>query len=418
VRGQAEHVAGLISLASLILLAYVAGNVALELQRLGSQIAGEVQASKELLEVVRVNEAYIEIRSRWDGDSHIKYLILCNAYVCNLTSADAYVPRRGSAVVALLNGSSDTNQVCVITANENMFCADPHTASTREPNQAQPQPRNARYVAERVPPMYAFRPNVPTYQDSNVVHMWIWRQSKYPLISNEGIYIYAYPSDQAFFVTELDDLLPSLDIVISCDPPQFPSQNGLIWIKNCTVGTPKVYDNVTKMFDRDDATSTSFIGSGTYFMIDLGQVYTSGVFVITLAGFSYVPSPGTSATMYFGTEPWNPTAYSVLFMVTSSDIYNPPNLLPGVPLHVKGTYNGTVAFWVDSIPGGVRYIWLNASYLNIASVEFYPSSAFKSYITATDPLVPQGLDVYPRTITALAVPGTSLRIIEEIIEET
>jgi len=413
VRGQAEHIAGLISLASLILLAYVAGNTALELQRLGSQIAGEVLASKELLEVIRANETHIEIRSRWDGDSLIEYLILCDAYACNITSADTYVPRRRSAVVALLNGSSVANQVCVITANENMFCTDSNIASTQESNQAPPQPRRAWYVAERVPPTYIVRPegtpNGTTYGDYNVTRMWKWRLSKYPLVSNEGLYIYAYPADRAFFATELDDLLPTLPLVVSNSSPQFPSQGGLIWINYNLIGGPFVLSDVANMFDHDDSTPTniSVPNPRTVFVIDLGQVYTNGVFFIYITfDPRYLPAPSSTAvyaTLYFGAELWNPTA--------SSDV-----LAVIVPVFGYRTYTGgALAYWIDSIPGGVRYIWLNASgvVIDIYSVEFYPPSALKPYIIATNPLVPQGLDVYPRTVMALAVPGTSLRIIEE-----
>lgn len=379
-KGQAEHIAGLISLASLILLAYVAGNTALELQKLGRQIADEVLASKELLEIVRANETRIEIRSRWDGDSWIKYLILCNAYVCNLTSVDTYVPRRGSVDVASLDGLDVANQICVITANENMFCTDSHTASVQEPNQTPPQPRRAWYVVERIQPTYITSASGFAF-DSNVWRIWYWRQNKYLLIQNAGIFLYAYPQNRAFLVTELDDIIPSL------------YQQGKVWINT---SAPCPGTDVSHMLDHDDSTSTSFCNAyegAPILIIDLGQVYTDGVFYIAY-------STGYGFMVYFGTDLSTPTATSLI----GGSAGNKPN-----------------AYWLGSVPGGVRYIWLACYYygrpvvcdINIQSIEFYPPQSYKSYIIAADPLVPQGLDAYPRTIMAVAVPGTSLRIIEE-----
>jgi len=394
-KGQAEHIAGLISLASLILLAYVAGNVTLELQKLGRQLSGEVLASKELLEVVRVNETHIKIRSRWDGDSWVRYVILCDAYVCNLISVDTYVPRRGSAVTASLNGLGVANQICVVTANENMFCADSNTASVQELNRALPQPRMSWYVVERVPPTYAISPTptgsgIPSQWDYNVTRLWVWRQNKYPLVSNEGLYIYAYPADGAFLVTELDDVLLSLH------------KQGII-----NISISERVSNATTMFDHDDSTS-AFVNADTaertYIIIDLGQVYTSGVLVITTFPSTHPDLLNTHATLYFGATLYEPVAYSILYVST---------FVSNVGI-VKVGLNGTVAYLLDSIPGGVRYIWLNATLrFYIASLELYLPSSYKSYIIAADPLVPQGLNLYPRTITALAVPKTSLRIIEE-----
>jgi len=387
VKGQAEHITILISLASLILLAYVAGNTALELQKLGRQIAGEVLVAKELLEMVRVNESHIEIRSRWDGDSWIRYFILCDAYVCNLTSVDTYVPRRGSVVVASLDSLDVASQICVITANENIFCTDPHTASVQELNQAPPQPRRAWYVVERVQPTYITSASGFAF-DSNVWRIWYWRQNKYPLVQDAGIFLYAYPQNRAFMVTELDDIILSL------------YQQGNVWINTTALCSET---DVSYMFDHDDSTSTSFCNSysfATVFIIDLGQVYTDGVFYIAYS------TPGHSFTLYFGTNLSTPTASSTI----GGSAGNKPN-----------------AYWLDSVPGGVRYIWLvcttysvvfdqivtGSCSIDIQSIEFYPPQSYKSYIIAADPLVPQGMSVYPRTIMVVAVPGTSLRVIEE-----
>jgi len=400
VKGQAEHIAGLISLASLILIAYVAGNTALELQRFGRQLAGEVLATKELLEIARVNETHIEVRSRWDGDSWVRYLVLCDVHVCNLTSVDVYVPRRGSTVVTSSDGLGDAAQICVITANENMFCSDSDTASAQELNQEPTQLRRALHTVERVPPTYAARPSGVTIGDTNVTRLWVWRQDKYPLFSNGRLYIYAYPADGAFFVTELDDIL--------C------SENSGITMVFYRVRDPE------KMFDHDDSTAAyAFAWGQTIFVIDLGQVYTSGVLIITLRGL-YQIYEGYYADLYFGTTLYEPTASSRLFDVikVSSWFYLYPDPIGSGYIassyRVRGTANGTLAFLLDSVPGGVRYIWMNISGgLYIASLELYLPSSYKSYIIATDPLVPQGMYVYPRTITALAIPGTSLRVIEE-----
>jgi len=367
VKGQAEHIAGLISLASLILIAYVAGNAALELQRLGGQIAGEVLAAKELLEIVRVNGTHIDIRSRWDGDSWIKYLILCDAYVCNLTSVDAYVPRHGSTVVASLDGLGVANQICIITANENMFCTDSNTASTQEPNQAPPQPRRAWYVVERVPPTVAWE-----RQEGNVTALWNWRQVKYLLIAGSGIYVYAYPTNTAWILTELDDLVPAL-------------YNEGKAVFNTSLLLRASDSDLWKLMDHDDGSVVCF-SPGRIVTIDLGQTYTDGVV--------YVSSPfmyGAAIYVYFGDDPYTAKAYG----------YFVNTMQPGK------------AFWLGSVPGGARYIWIESSYVCISSIEFYPPQSYKSYIIAADPLVPQGLYVYPRTIMAVAIPGTSLRVIEE-----
>jgi len=375
VRGQAEHIAGLISLASIILLAYVAGNVALELQRFGSQVAGEVLAAKELLEIARVNETHIEIRSRWDGDSWIKYLILCDVYFCNLTSVDTYVSRRGSAVVASLNGSGVVNQICVITANENMFCTDSNTASAQESNQAPPQPRRAWYVVERVPPTVA-----SARQGGNVTALWNWRQVKYLMIAGSGIYLYAYPVNQAWILTELDDLVPALynedKVVFNLSLFRVPGPSAPT--------TPDVW----LLMDHDDGTYLCW-SPGRIVTIDLGQTYTDGVVYVHIPPF--YTGLGT-LYVYFGDDPYTAKAYGEL----------------------PSTSELAKAFWLGSIPGGARYIWIETSTgMCISSIEFYPPQSYKFYIIATDPLVPHGLNAYPRTIMAVAVPGTSLRIIEE-----
>jgi len=396
-RGQAEYIAGLISLIALILVAYVAGSLALQLRELGLRLADEVYGSRESLAVVRINETHVEVRSGWDGHSEVVLMLLCDNGGCNTTSAKISIPRWSSATMgAPLNGNA--GRVCVITAYGNMFCNRDDRGSNG--GSAAPSITIAYAMAVcRLLPDVA--PSLPRYYKCDYyaigynysvepiygTGMIVLQRLNKVLLSPGYLHLQAYPPSDVMVVGEWDDIM---DEVYMKD--------------NVTLGDPnynKFYGDPAAMFDHDD--STGFTMSGTIYPdewnrhrvleVDLGNHYDDGLLLIRFT----IAIPGSTG-IYVGDDLESPK-YS--FIVSLLGTSTPP-------------MHGYIVVRFNVFGGG-RYIWIHTNQsLTIWSLEFYPPEALNRTVIEVPADYLQGFRDYPLTVTIFATPDSPrwFRLIE------
>jgi len=401
VKGQAEYIAGLISLTALILVAYVAGSFALQLRELGLRLADEVYGSRESLAVSRINETHVEVRSEWDGDSEVVLMLLCDNGGCNATSAKISIPRWSSATVgAPLNGGA--GRVCVITAYGNAFCDRDDRGSNGGSAAPSVTIAYAMVVCQQVPDVL---PSLPYYYRCNYnaigynysieriygVGMIVLQRLNKVLLSPGYLHLQSYPPNDVMVVVERDDIM---DELYQKDLVKLLNQSGYVRFNGDPVA----------MFDHDDATNFTITGPAWTNLsdartraveVDLGSHYDDGLLLVRFT-ISYYGSTG----IYVGDDPENPK-YSLelsLFGVGSPPI------------------DGYIVIRFSSFGGG-RYIWIHTNQvLKIWSLEFYPPEALNRTVLEVPADYLQGYRDYPLTVTIFATPDLPrwFRLIETI----
>jgi len=392
VRGQAEYVAGLISLTALILVAYVAGSLALQLRELGLRLADEVYGSRESLAVTRINETHVEVRSGWDGDSEVVLVLLCSNSGCNATSAKISIPKWSSATVeAPLNRNAD--RVCVITAYGNMFC----DRDDRGGNSASVAPSvtiaYVMVVCEQVPavpgpisgPYYRCNYSAVGYNYSVEriygVGMIVLQRLNKVLLSPGYLHLQSYPPNDVMVVGEWDNIMDEV------------YREGLVRLLNLT-GYAQFYGDPAAMFDHDDATNFTITGPRyidlsdvrTRVMeVDLGRRYDDGLLFarFTLRSFG-------STGIYIGDDLGNPR-YSLIVSLYGVSV-------PPMDVYIVIRFNSF---------GGGRFIWIHTNHsLTIWSLEFYPPESLNRTAIEVPADYLQGYRDYPLTVTIFATPDS------------
>jgi len=420
VRGQAEYIAELISLTALILVAYVAGSLALQLRELGLRLADDVYGSRENLVIVRINETHVEVRSGWDGDSEAVLMLLCGDTSCNATSTKISVPRWSSATVRIPLLSGNTPQLCIITARGNMFCSgddqslgintqmQPSVAilyakasCVYKPYEKPPYSSSEIILSDSYANLSAFY--ACTYLEVNGYNysatdtgfpqaypeaytavyanpsttLVVLRRLNKVLLTPGYLYLQAYPLSGVMIVGEWDDIMDEV----------YQQRRIRLWTSYGD--DPKL----VAVVDHDDET---FYALSVYpLFIDLGKHYDDGILLIKASSPFY-----GGGGIYIG-----------------DDIYEPPRiafLFPDYGAHTGWyTYYFVIRFGDF---GGGRYIWIYPprSSLLLFSIEFYPPEALNRTIIPVPADSLQGYRDYPLTVTVFATPDSSrwFRLVE------